>query len=160
MTELGLHNLTRNKRKTGKRVGRGSGSGRGAYSGRGLKGQRARSGGRAGLKRRGLAQMLKSKPKLGGFKSPSSKLEIVNIADLQEVFDAGELITTKKLLNKGLVKTLKHGIKILGQGKVTKKFIVEANRFSESAKQAILEAGGEVKLINQNKSKKRVVNKK
>lgn len=154
MTELGLHNLTRNKRQTGKRLGRGAGSGRGGYSGRGLKGQRARSGGRAGLKRRGLAQMLKSKPKLGGFKSPNAKLEIVNIVDLEKIFENGELINGKKLLGKDLVKTLKHGIKVLGRGKLTKKFTIEATSFSESAKKAIMEVGGEIKLIGKSKKSK------
>ena len=154
MTELGLHNLTRNKRQTGKRLGRGAGSGRGAYSGRGLKGQRARSGGRAGLKRRGLAQMLKSKPKLGGFKSQAAKLEIVNIIDLERVFENGELINGKKLFDRNLIKTLKNGVKILGQGELTKKFTIEANSFSESAKKAIMEAGGDIKLITKSKKSK------
>ncbi len=151
MTQLDLHYLRATERKKAKRVGRGNASGRGTYSGRGLKGQRSRSGGRSGLKRRGLSQLLRNKPKLGGFKSPHAKPEVINLVTLEKFFEAGELINPKKLLSKGLVKTLKNGVKILGQDKLSKKFTVMADSFSESAKKAIIEAGGQVKIISSKK---------
>lgn len=149
MAELTLHNLKINKaaKKKAKRVGRGNASGHGTYSGRGLKGQKSRSGGKSGLKRRGLRQLLRNKPKIGGFKSLRSKLAVVNLDDLEKNFEAGELINDKKLLAKNLIKTNKFGVKILGEGKLTKKLIVIADSFSESAKKGIIEAGGSIKLI-------------
>lgn len=147
MSELNLHSLSVNKRKKSRRVGRGNASGTGTYSGRGLKGQRSRSGGKGGLKLRGLKQMLKSKPKMGGFKSLTPKLETVNLETLEKHFGAGELVDVKKLLAKKLVKTQKNGLKILGNGKITKKLTVKANSFSESAKKAIIEAGGTIDQI-------------
>ncbi len=143
---LGLNNLTLaagSKKKT-RRVGRGSGSGRGTYSGRGLKGQRARSGSKRGLKRRGLSQLLKSKPKIGGFRSLQPKMAIININKIDNNFADGEVITAERLLSKNLIKTPRNGLKVLGDGKITKKFTIIANAFSESAKKAIMEAGGKV----------------
>lgn len=153
MSELSLHNLRVNKKavKKAKRVGRGNASGRGTYSSRGLKGQKSRSGGRSGLKRRGLKQFLKNKPKIGGFRSLKPKMEIVNIQDLDRLFADGELISTKKLVGKKIIDSGRYGVKILGEGKITKKLTVTADNFSESAKQAIIEAGGKAELTNKAK---------
>jgi len=147
MAELTLHNLKINKKskKNPKRVGRGNASGHGTYSGRGLKGQRSRSGGKSGLKRRGLSQLLKSKPKLGGFKSLSPKMETVNINQLERNFENGEIVNAKKLIAKNLIKDNKTGVKILGEGKLNKKLTIIADSFSESAKEAIIKAGGQIK---------------
>ncbi len=149
MAELSLNNLkvSKGSNHKSKRLGRGNASGKGTYSARGLKGQRARSGGRGGSKRRGLSQLLRNKPKLGGFKSLQPKPEVVNVEDLQKHFADGELVNPKNLLAKKLIKTIKPGVKILGQGKLTKKLTVKANSFSESAKKVIMEAGGSVQLI-------------
>jgi large subunit ribosomal protein L15 len=149
MTELTLHNLTINKKakKKAKRVGRGNASGHGSYSTRGLKGQRARSGGRRGLKRFAMAIQLRSKPKIGGFRSPYDKLEVVNLLQLEKCFENGEIINAKKLIAKNLINNGKSGVKILGEGKLTKKFNVFAESFSESAKQAIIKAGGKAEII-------------
>lgn len=148
MAEITLHNLKINKkaRKKAKRVGRGNASGSGTYSGRGLKGQRSRSGGKSGLKRRGLKQMLKSKPKIGGFKSLKPKMETVNLDRLEVAFNDGELVNSKKLIAKNLIKTAKNGVKVLGNGKLTKKLTVIVNNFSKSAKKAIIEAGGKAEI--------------
>jgi len=150
MAELTLHNLKINKKakKKPKRVGRGNASGHGTYSGRGLKGQKSRSGGKSGLKRRGLSQLLRNKPKLGGFKSLNPKMETVNIDQLERNFEAGEIVNAKKLINKNLIKDNKTGVKILGDGKLTKKLTVIVNSFSESAKKAIIEAGGQFQLTS------------
>ena len=146
--ELSLSNLkpAPGSRKNKKRVGRGSASGHGGYSGRGQKGQRARAGGKGGLKRRGLKQLLKSKPKIGGFRSLRPKLVTVNINQLEKYFQSGEFIDGKKLIARNLIKTSKPGVKILGEGKLTKKITVVANAFSESAKKAIIEAGGKAEI--------------
>lgn len=153
MEELTLHNLKFNKKakKRRKRVGRGNASGHGTYSTRGLKGQKARSGGRSGLKRRGLRQLLRNKPKIGGFRSPYPKMVTVNLDQLEKNFAAGEIVDAKKLIDKYLIKSARTGLKILGNGKLTKKLVVIADGFSESAKKAIIEAGGRVQLASPDK---------
>lgn len=153
MEELTLANLRVNKKakKKAKRVGRGNASGHGTYSTRGLKGQRARSGGRSGLKRRGLRQLLRNKPKIGGFRSPYPKMVTVNLDQLESNFGAGEIVNAQKLINKYLIKSAKTGVKILGDGKLTKKLEVIADGFSKSAKEAIIKAGGRVQLISPDK---------
>ncbi len=149
MTQIGLHNLKlgRAGRKRSKRVGRGNSSGRGSYSSRGVKGQKARSGGKHGLKRRGLAQMLKSKPKLGGFKSLKPKMTTVNLSQLNQAFEDGAKIEVKKVIKALNLDPSTSGLKVLGEGQITKKLHVSADGFSESAKQAILKAGGSAEVI-------------
>ena len=160
MPELGIHNLTIKSKRRAKRVGRGNGSGRGTYSGRGLKGQRARSGGRGGLKRKGLMQMLRSKPKVGGFKSKKPKFETINLDDLQKHFEAGDKVDAKKLLSKGLILAPRPGVKILGAGVLSKKLTVFASAFSETAKEAILKAGGAAEVVAKKKRPAKQVAKK
>ncbi|MGC9049203.1 MAG: 50S ribosomal protein L15 [Patescibacteria group bacterium] len=131
-------------KKRPKRVGRGDSSGHGTYSGRGQKGQRARSGGRKGLKLKGIKSMIKRIPKLGGFRSIYPRMAIVNLENIEKKFSDNDLVTPEKLLEKGLIKSIKNGVKILGQGKLTKKLTVKANAFSKSAEEAIKKAGGKV----------------
>ena len=135
-------------KKKKKRVGRGDSSGHGTYSTRGAKGQRARSGGKGGLKLKGLKSNILSIPKLGGFRSLKPKLEIVNLKDLEKNFAAGEIITPAKLIEKGLIKSVKPGIKVLGMGTLSKKLILKVNKISESAKEAVEKAGGKVFLFS------------
>ncbi len=153
MTELRLHDLKNNKNVNHKkrRVGRGNASGRGTYSSRGLKGQRSRSGGKRGLKRRGLINLLRNKPKIGGFKSLKPKMVTVNLDKLDTCFNEGELVNAKKLIAKNIIRSAKSGLKILGDGKLNKKLTVYADGFSESAKKAIIEAGGQAQTISKNK---------
>ncbi|MFA6322418.1 MAG: 50S ribosomal protein L15 [Candidatus Buchananbacteria bacterium] len=148
MSELSLHNLKVNKKaqKKAKRVGRGNASGHGTYSTRGLKGQRARSGGRRGLQRFAMALALRNKPKIGGFKSLYAKLDVVNLDQLESNFGNGEIVNVKKMIEKNLIKSAKSGVKILGKGTLTKKLTVSAHAFSETAKEAIIKAGGKVQL--------------
>jgi large subunit ribosomal protein L15 len=150
---LKLHNLkpAKGAKKKKKRVGRGDSSGHGNYSTRGLKGQRARSGGKGGLKLKGFKSNVQSIPKLGGFKSLKSKLAIVNLKDLEKHFDNDEVITPAKLVNKKLIDNAKNGVKILGMGKLSKKFTVKVDKVSDSAKQAIEKAGGKVITFIDNK---------
>lgn len=131
-------------RKKSRRVGRGGK--RGTYSGRGMKGQRARSGGKRGLKALGLKQTLRRIPKKRGFQSLKPKSVVVNIADLEKKFSDGEIINLRGLVKTDLIKDIKNDIKILGEGKLTKKFTVIANGFSASAKKAIEEAGGKAEI--------------
>ena len=158
MSEFTLSNLriARGSRRTPKRVGRGSGSGRGSYSGRGIKGQKARSGGKKGLTRRALKIQLQSKPKFSGFKSMYSKMATVDLDMLNSHFEAGEIVTPKRLLTKGLVETVRHGVKVLGSGMLQKKLGITADAFSESAKRAIMEAGGTAQVIVRTRRKSTV----
>ncbi|PIP18103.1 MAG: 50S ribosomal protein L15 [Parcubacteria group bacterium CG23_combo_of_CG06-09_8_20_14_all_35_9] len=144
---LSLHNLKSRKRKKRKRVGRGNASGHGTYSGRGLKGQKSRSDGKKGLKLKGFKVIIQNIPKTRGFKSIHPKMEIVNTGDLEKKFKEGDLIDPKKLQEVKLVDKIGRGVKILGQGKITKKLTVKAHKFSKSAESAIKKAGGEVELI-------------
>ena len=150
MEMLGLHNLkvSPGSKTRKRRVGRGNASGKGNYSGRGMKGQRARSGGKAGLKLKGIKGYLQKIPKSKGFHSLQPRREEVNLRDLEKVFAAGEVITPKSLLASGLVKTIKKGIKVLGQGELKKKLEIEANAFSKTAEKAIIKAGGKITIID------------
>ncbi len=150
MTEITLDNLkiSRGSKRKAKRVGRGNASGHGTYSTRGLKGQRSRSGGRKGLKRFGLNSMVRNKPKIGGFKSLYVKPEVVNLDQLEARFNAGEIVNVKRLIEKNLISSPKNGVKVLGKGKLTKKLTVAANSFSETAKDAIIKAGGKIQLLS------------
>lgn len=130
------------KTKT-KRVGRGNASGRGTYSGKGQKGQRARSGGRKGLTLFGLKKMLQSMPKKRGFKSMALRPAIVNLKDLGK-FESGSHVDPKFLLNKGLVRNIKNGVKILGDGELKAAVIISGCEVSASAKEKIEKVGGRV----------------
>lgn len=130
------------KRKARRRVGRGGK--RGTYSGRGIKGQRARTNKRLKLKRigSGLGRHL---PKLGGFTSKYPKAQAVNLSVIEKIFAAGEKITPKELLNKGIIRNPKDPVKILGNGKISKKFTFEGCLVSKTAKETIEKAGGTIK---------------
>ena len=135
----------RHKRR--KRFGHGAGSGRGKTCGRGHKG----GGSRAGWKQRGLAEggqmpLFRRIPKRGfnnyNFRTTYS---VVNVGDLEERFEAGAQVTPQALVEVGLVRNLKRGVKILGDGTLSKKLAVEASKFSKQAEEKIKTAGGEVK---------------
>ena len=130
-------------KKRKKRIGRGNSSGHGTYSTRGQKGQRSRSGGRKGLRLKGFRSTIRKIPKLRGFKSIHSKPVIINLKDLENKFQENEMIDPKKLLEEGLIKTTSDKVKILGQGKLTKKLIIKANAFSKSAEDVIKKSGGQ-----------------
>ena len=134
-------------RHSKKRLGRGIGSGLGKTAGKGTKGQNARSGGgvRPGFEG-GQLPLFQRLPKRG-FKSLNRvEYSIVNVEQLNQ-FRAGSVVDVEKLIEAGLVKDAVNGVKILGNGKLEKKLTVKANKFSESAKQAIEAAGGSVEVI-------------
>lgn len=145
-----LHELKPNPGATHrrKRIGRGIGSGHGKTAGRGTKGQKARDqvpltfeGGQTPLHRR--------LPRLKGFKNPTRKeYTIINVALLEERFEAGEVVTPELLLERRIIKKLeKDGLKVLGEGELTKALTVRAHKFSKSAEQKIIAAGGSVEAI-------------
>ena len=129
------------------RRGRGHGSGNGKTAGKGHKGQKARSGApRPGFEG-GQMPLYRRIPKRG-FTCPSSK-EIVgiNLGVLNDRFEDGAVVDIDALLETGIVKNPKDGVKILGNGEITKKLTVKANAFSESAKEKIEAVGGTAEVM-------------
>lgn len=144
-----LHELkpAEGSRTARKRVGRGYGSGLGKTSGRGQKGQKSRSGGniRPGFEG-GQLSLLRTLPKKG-FKNPTRKVyTIVNVEQLNR-FENGTEITPGLLLETRVIRKLRDGVKILGEGKLESKLTVKATKFSASAKEAIETAGGNIEVI-------------
>ena len=134
-------------RHSKKRLGRGIGSGTGKTAGRGTKGQNSRSGGgvRPGFEG-GQLPLFQRLPKRG-FKNISRvEYAVVNVEKLN-CFEDGATVDVEAIVNAKLVKDVKDGIKILGNGELTKKLTVKANKFSEAAKKAIESKGGKVEEI-------------
>jgi large subunit ribosomal protein L15 len=126
-----------------KRLGCGESSGHGKTSGKGHKGQKARSGGsiRLGFEG-GQMPLIRRLPKRGfGNGAFRATYAIINLADLER-FDADTHVTEEVLREKGLLKGSVDGVKVLGRGELTKKLTVEADKFSESARQKIEQVGG------------------
>ena len=130
------------------RVGRGIGSGIGKTSGKGHKGQNARSGGGVRPGFEGGQNPLVFRIPKRGFNNYNfeTKYAIINVGDLNNFKDGTE-ITPELLKEMGLVKDMKDGLKVLGNGEITKKLTVSANKFSKEAKQKIEQAGGKAKVI-------------
>ena len=127
-----------------KRVGRGDGSGHGTYSGRGMKGQKSRSGGnkmRPGFEG-GQLPLIKRLPEKRGFTN-IFRIEYNTVSlNRLNIFDAGSEVTPEKLVAAGIVKSLRHPIKILANGEINRPLSVKANKFSATAKAKIEAAGG------------------
>ncbi|MFC7678132.1 50S ribosomal protein L15 [Paenibacillus sp. GCM10028914] len=144
-----LHELSPapGSRKERKRVGRGPSSGTGKTSGRGHKGQNSRSGGgvRPGFEG-GQNPLYRRLPKRGFVNPTRKEYAIVNIEELNS-FAAGTEVTPEVLVESGIVNNTKSGIKILGNGEVTVKLTVKANKFSQSAVEKIEAAGGKTEVI-------------
>jgi len=144
---MDLSNLPklRGKRRKAKRVGRGYGSGKGGHTvGRGSKGQKARGKVKLGFEG-GQLPLHKRLPHKRGFKRDSrNDPEILNISDLTR-WDEKMEVNPKNLLEKGLIGRIpKGGVKILGEGEIGKKLVARGVKLSESAREKILEAGGEI----------------
>ena len=130
------------------RKGRGPGSGNGKTAGKGHKGQNARSGGgvRPGFEG-GQIPMYRRLPKRGFTNDMFKKVyAIINVADLDR-FEEGTEVTVETLIAEGIIKDVKSGVKVLGNGEITKKLTVKANVFSASAKEKIEAAGGKTEVI-------------
>lgn len=130
--------------KNRKRIGRGTGSGHGKTATKGHKGQKARSGGsiKAGFEG-GQMPMQRRLPKRGF--NPMNRVEYaeINVGRLN-VFEADSVVDLEALVLSGLINKVKSGVKILADGELTKRLTVKADKFSSSAKEKILAAGGTV----------------
>lgn len=144
-----LHELkpSEGSRKERNRVGRGTGSGNGKTSGRGHKGQKARSGGgvRLGFEG-GQLPLFRRIPKRGFTNINRKEFAIVNL-DVLNRFEDGTEVTPELLVETGIIRNEKSGIKILSNGNIEKKLTVKANKFSGTAKEAIEAAGGKTEVI-------------
>lgn len=140
-------------KKKRKRVGRGHGSGHGKTSTRGMKGQKARGSVRPGFeggqtplyrrlrKRRGVSQAARN---IGIFRRSYAE---INVGRLEERFDAGTVVTPELLLQQHIVRKLGDGLRILGEGDLTKALTVRAHHFSAAARAKIEAAGGTAEVI-------------
>ncbi len=133
-------------KRSRKRVGRGDGSGYGSYSGRGVKGQKSRSGG--GVRptfEGGQLPIVKALPTLRGFTNIfRTEYSVVNVGRLAS-FTADSEVTPRALLDRGILRNLKRPVKILGNGDIDVPLVVEAHKFSVSAREKIEAAGGVVR---------------
>ena len=128
------------------RKGRGHGSGNGKTAGKGHKGQKARSGApRPGFEG-GQMPLYRRLPKRGFQCINSKEIVAINLSDLER-FRSGSTVTVEKMMEVGLIKNPRDGVKILGNGEFTKKLNVKANAFSASAKEKIEALGGTVEVM-------------
>ena len=131
-----------------KRIGRGPGSGQGKTAGKGHKGQKARAGrgprpGFAG----GQMPLQRRVPKRGFNNIFATEFAVVNLADLERAFSDGQVVDVDALKAAGLIKKPLDGVKVLGNGELTKKLTVKVNAYSETAKSKIEAAGGTAEII-------------
>lgn len=135
-------------RRERKRLGRGIGSGLGKTAGRGQKGQLARSGGKPGPYFEGGQMPLQRRlPKRGFNNARFAKVySIVNVSDLAR-FEAGSVVTPEVLLESGLIRQIRDGVKILGDGELTTALTIQAHAFSKAAVEKIEAAGGKAEVI-------------
>lgn len=135
-------------RKRKKRLGRGAGSGSGKTSGRGQKGFGSRSGSGGKSHYQGGSTPISRRFPKRGFNNPFGKCyTVLNVGALQEHFEAGELVTVAQLLERRLISRVGDGVKVLGDGELTKPLTVQAHKFSRSAVQKIQAAGGSVQEL-------------
>ena len=153
--DLNLSNLQpAQPRKDRKRVGRGLGSGKGRYSGRGIKGQKSRSGShaiRAGFEGGQMPLHMRTAKLRGNTSADAMPIgpfrtysQPVNLRDLEARFEAGDEVTPEALKAKGLIRTLRKDVKLLGVGELSKALSVSAHGFSKSAREKIEAAGGTI----------------
>jgi len=147
---LELNNLrpAKGANKKTKRVGRGPGSGHGKTAGKGEKGQKSRSGfsQKPGFEG-GQMPLHRRIPKHGFTNKFAKQYAVLNVRDLNR-FEDGATVTLEALAEQGLVKRGKDGVRVLGEGELTRKLTVRAHHFSESAKNKIEKAGGAVEVVS------------
>jgi large subunit ribosomal protein L15 len=145
-----IHELTPAEGSThvAKRKGRGHGTGNGKTAGRGHKGQKARSGGgvRVGFEG-GQMPLARRIPKRGFHNIFARPLDAVNVSVLNDRFEDGAEVGVEELLKAGVLSSCRYGVKILGNGEITKKLTVKAAAFSGSAKEKIEAAGGKAEVV-------------
>ena len=146
---MNLHDLSPAPGSThvGKRKGLGIGTGNGKTAGRGHKGQKARSGGgvRVGFEG-GQMPLARRIPKRGFNNIFAKPLEVINLTSMNK-FEDGATVNVSDLLEKGILSKCEYGVKVLGNGSLTKKLTVRATAFSASAKEKIEAAGGKAEVI-------------
>jgi large subunit ribosomal protein L15 len=144
-----LHELapTPGSKKVRTRVGRGLGSGLGKTSGKGHKGQNSRAGGgtRPGFEG-GQMPLYRRLPKRGFYNKFAKDYAEVNISDLNR-FENGSVVDPVALIETGVLKNVRDGVRILGNGELTKSLTVIANGFTKSAEEKIIAAGGKVEVV-------------
>ena len=128
-----------------KRIGRGHGSGQGKTAGKGHKGQKARSGAKKAGFEGGQMPLQRRLPKRGFNNIFATVYTTVKVSDLNR-FEDGAVVDTAALLKAGLIKKVNDGVKVLGNGDLTKKLTVEAAAFTASAKEKIEKAGGKAEV--------------
>ncbi len=163
--DLNLSNLKpAQARKDRKRIGRGMGSGKGRYSGRGLKGQKSRSGShkmRPGFEGGQNPLYMRLGKKRGPYSKDAMPMgphrtstQPVNVAALEERFDAGVEVTPEALLDKGLIRSTRVDVKLLGRGELTKTLSIAVHAASASAREKVEAAGGSLTLLREPKERK------
>lgn len=130
-----------------KRKGRGHGSGNGKTAGYGHKGQKARSGVKKAGFEGGQMPLQRRLPKRGFNNIFATEYANVKISDLEAKFEAGSVVDTKALVEAGIIKKSLDGVKVLGNGELTKALTVQAAAFTASAKEKIEKAGGKAEVI-------------
>jgi large subunit ribosomal protein L15 len=145
-----LHDLhpAKGAKKTRKRIGRGPGSGTGKTAGKGHKGQKSRSGysRRYGFEG-GQMPLVRRIPKRGFTNIFRVEFQVVNLRDLDRAFEDGDTVSIETLVEKGLIRGGKQPVKVLGDGKLTKKLTVQVHKFSASAQAGITKAGGSCEVV-------------
>jgi len=160
--KLNLSNLKpAQARKDRKRVGRGLGSGKGRYSGRGIKGQKSRSGSnkmRPGFEGGQNPIYMRLAKQRGPYSKDAMPMGPhrtstvpVNVAALEERFDAGAEVTIEALIDKGLIKNSRTDVKLLGQGDLSKKLAITVHAASATAREKVEAAGGSLTLLSEPK---------
>ena len=130
-----------------KRLGRGVGSGLGKTSGKGHKGAKARSGGgKRPVFEGGQMPLVRRLPKRGFYNPFRTEYVAINV-DRLEVFEDGMTVTPVELIQYGIIKNVLDGVKIMGNGELSKKLTVQANKFTATAKEKIEAAGGKAEVI-------------
>ena len=163
--ELNLSNLQpAQSRKDRKRVGRGLGAGKGRYSGRGIKGQKARAGShamRAGFEGGQMPLYMRTAKLRGNTSADAMPIgpfrtytQPVNLRDLERKFEAGEEVTPETLKARGLIRTTRKDVKLLGVGELTKKLTITVHAASATAQEKVQGAGGSVTLLREPKPRK------
>jgi large subunit ribosomal protein L15 len=140
-----IHQLKIKQKKARKRVGRGGK--KGTYSGRGMKGQKSRSGASVNpIFEGGRSTLIEHLPKVRGFKSIFPQNQVVNLERLDKYFDDGDIVNSRTLREKKIIRKINMPVKILGTGNITKKITVEKCLVSKSAKDKIEKAGGKISI--------------
>ena len=163
--DLNLSNLQpAQARKDRKRVGRGLGSGKGRYSGRGIKGQKSRSGShrmRAGFEGGQMPLYMRTAKLRGNTSADAMPIgpfrtysQPVNLRDLELRFGAGDEVTPEALKEKGLIRSVRKDVKLLGNGELTKKLTITVHAASKAAREKVEGAGGTLTLLREPKERK------